>query len=494
MKKLLLISCLLLCVVLSLSACARNYKTADVFADTDNSSNAFTKSTAISALDGAYWQTSIGHVSLFQHSDGYNSYIVYDMAEKRVVSNFRDADNVKLMSISGTPLILVYENEQTKLYSIKGSHVASADGTVDTYNISSNLNLFRFDNKIYRVEEDGSVVHVGNPMFIPSITTFTKTVAGYYYDINSGSVYVYDSNLNLVASWENTSLSAESNCMVLANGNVIVQTLEPLPSDAKKYTLVADGVKYELTSYVINPKNGKVKTVKLDYVITEVIHNSDGIYGYDINEKIQNIALIIPIENQAPLNEAGARIVSLNKNGRINGNLFSDLKNYHAGDILPINDELFAYESSAGFIGLVDKSGKLVTTLNTLGDHRNQHHTIISDIIYNWDFTTTYDLESHDMTYVATMENCIILEKSGTYYHYDANGTVYDINTSSKVTLGNDYYIVENTSGKYDLYNDLGQRIASYNSKPSLVTYDTDGNYIFRVSDSGIYKYYILTK
>ena len=491
MKKRLIAIALLLCTVLSLSACAKNYsleKTLDGYTSEHHSIN---QSTHISKLNDADYEKTLGCFAIFTKD---SERIIYDMEKRSVLKTLNNTFRVNGFVIEDATFLLVSDEDSTTLYDRNYTELAEAKKIITS--VTQRLDLFVFNGTVYRVSGN-TTTEVGKSAFLPNIADFDETTAGYYYKTSSSEVYVYDSNLKPVSSWVYASDDdmGTSETFVLANGNVLIQTQRVLSNDAKKYDYEVPGylgtMKIDVVSYIMNPKNGKLREVNLDYVVTSVMIN-DGTEG--INAKIKNIAEIHLIEDKRILNaEEAVKMVSLKDNGKIDGYLFEGLVNFDPyGEFAWLAKDRFAYESMSGEYYITDQSGKTIATVSSISNY-NEIGVVIGGVIYDWSLGNAYDLEENEMEIVRTMANCFILQDDeGTYYRYAMNnpqkidGTVYDIYYS--------YYVVNTEDGDYEVYNNAGTKIGTFESNPYVVA-SFEGNYIVRVRNADYnYEHYIFSE
>ena len=507
MKKLLLLSIFLLCTVLSLSACARNYKVDDIF-DSDNFENSvITKSQPISKLDGMtpkFQMTTTlnteGNLVVFKND--YYNYAVYDIDQNKIIASFSNVSDVSITWIfnaDGTPISVILttaKSGKTELYDHNGTYVATANDTVSYLNC--NLGFFEFGDNIYRINDDKSISTVGKIAFLPDISKLTDYAAGYYYIKNYSSIYVYDNNLVPVSSWREYNSHDSSSIFVLSNGNVLIQASHVLPLDAKRYTYSEGDTKYLLTSYIMNPKNGKTKTVNLDYVVSwaSIVPN-----GHFSKKSIKNVATIYPIENKRLLNNK-QNIVSLTNNGRINGYLFTDLVDCGSiENVAQINDNTVIYKSKAGYACVADMNGEILAILGNYNSfveniqYSNQNHIVIDNIIYDWNLNTEYDLSEEGMTVAHCTNNCIILKNTieDAYYLYNKNGHVKKIGNADETTIEYEYYVIKRDSGSFDVYNYFEQKVATFDNMPNFVANGKCSCLIY-VTENGENKFYELSE
>lgn len=488
MKKLLLLSIFLLCTVLSLSACTRNYKLKHVYEDADVEKS-ITNFSHISDLDGTTYIKNADNLALFKNED--NCYIVYDIEKNKVIRTFDEYERVDILSLNGTPVILSYTKSITSLYSSNGKYIANALEIIDS--ITVHCDLFEFNNHIYRIEDDQSITLLNKSVFLPSISKITRKVDDFYYVINNNSITIYDQKLSLRYYAEAPSSTDSVDFFILQNGNVIMQVTSIMSEDAKKYTyfekILSYEYKYKLTHYIINPTLKSKRNIRFDYVI-----NSVSINGKDSEKSsaIKNIASITPIKDKK-LFTSETKIVTLNNRGKISGYLYSNLKDLHFSSVTPLTNNYFAVKSEAGETYIVDIKGKILAVLGSAPNQYNQHAFIYNNIIYTWDLSFNYNLNTHNMSLVSIMPNSIILKKNSDYYIFDKNGSITPI---FEVVIAEDsFYVVykKNDNVGYVIYNDLEEVIISLNKMPSLVVKHNE-TYIIKTGSGNNCQYYISSK
>lgn len=509
MKKQLISLGMIICILLSLSSCTKNYSLKNTFDQEALEYEEFTKSQYVSMLDGMnhystasiYAINSNNNLSVFKTAD--SKYTVYNVGQNKIVKAFEKVEKISLQSVSninGEMFNIIMVNTQdgkTDIYDFTGEYIGSSEENINY--LISYYGFFEFDQKIYRINDDGTVDPVGNSASLPTTTSFTDYANGYYYIVKNSSVHVYDSNLNLTATWEKSSSNDSCSICILENGNVIIQTRHSVPQDAKKYTYYSGTTKYSLTSYILNPKNGKTRTVNLDYVISSVDNNTSGYYA----KGIRNVGAIYPIENKMLLDNKHT-YVSLTNNGQIDGYLFTELKDHSSPDYISlINKEVIIYKSTSGSAYFVNLKGKILhmaksydSYLESLGytGYINQHYVVVDEIIYDWNFNAKYNLAKNDMKVTLSTANSIILEstKDNSYYRYDKDGNMTKIGEMSNVILEHEYYVVNN-SGRYAVYNYSGQKITTFANEPKHLM--SSGNSVLvSVKENNQTKHYLLTK
>lgn len=520
MKKLLPAICLFICILLSLSSCTRNYDLKDLFDDKGFEDRTFSKIQHIPDLDGMTYNQNTGSVTML-YSDALlrafktaeSDFVVYDAGQDKVIKSFSDVSSVFVSSFYTEDLIdyviVVYTKDgKTEFYDRRGEYVTSVDeelpsGLFSFISINSRFGLLEIGNNIYRANEDGSIDLVGSSdilppsqyEFIPRVYNITDCANGYYYHQKATSIDVYNKDLEITATWKMADGNDRCSTHVLSNGNVLIQVEKKLSQDANDYTYSVDDEKYSLTSYILNPKNGKLKDVELGYKIAD---NYNMKWSF-ADKRIKNVTVILPIEDKILLSDQ-PKTVSLKNNGKIDGYLFSELKDYNATsrNITQVNENVVLYETKDGGACFVNLDGEILHTFDSYNDffkdfqYVDNYYIVVDNVIYDWNFTAQYDLEENGMT-IAQNSFALILknEKENSYYRYDKNGSLTKIGSVSDVILEYNYYVVNN-AGVYELYNNWGEKIADFESKPNYV--HGNGNLaIISVNENGENMYYLLS-
>ena len=521
MKKLLPAICLFICILLSLSSCTRNYDLKDLFDDKGFEDRTVSKIQHIPDLDGMTDNPEMGGITLLNSSallrvfkTAESDFVVYDAEQNKVIKSFSDVSNVFISDFYTEDffidyVIVVHTNDgKTEFYDRRGEYVTSVDekltsGFFPFISIHSRFGLLEIGDNIYRANEDGSIDLVGSSdmlppsqyEFFPRVYNITDCANGYYYHQKETSIDVYNKDFEITATWKMADGNDRCSTHVLSNGNVLIQVEKKLSQDANDYTYSVDDEKYSLTSYILNPKNGKVKDVELGYKIAD-----DYKMGWSFADKrIKNVTVILPIEDKILLRDQ-PKTVSLKNNGKIDGYLFLELKDYNAAsrNITQVSENAVLYETKDGGACFVNLDGEILHTFDSFDaffedfQYVDNYHIVVDNVIYDWDFTAQYDLEENGMT-IAQNSYTLILknEKENSYYRYDKNGSLTKIGSVSDVTIEYNYYVVKNAD-VFEVYNNLGENIADFGSMPDYI-YGNNEFVIISINEDGENKYYLLT-
>jgi hypothetical protein len=185
-------------------------------------------------------------------------------------------------------------------------------------------------------------------------------------------------------------------------------------------------------------------------------------------------------------------MVSLNNNGKIDGYIAQEFENSIA-EYLILNKNTVIYQTLSDDINIATMKGKLIASLSNLPSQYNEHHAVINGAIYTWDLKNKYDLEENEMTVAKVMTNCMILKQGSKYYRYGSDVTVTEI--GANVRFFNAFYVVRTGTSTYiyDVYNDLGVKLASLTDEPTYIVGLYEDAYLVRSSTSNGYKYYYIS-
>ena len=411
------------------------------------------------------------------------------------------------VSCFGHQFILAVERKNdvysTKLYDGNGNLVATKNGNSDLsypYEVvSTRCDLLQFNGCIYRVNKDGSTTClISNPLFgdLPYLDYKTED---YYYYNDYDEVTVYDHDLNVVYYWEIPYDDYEEIFTVITSEDVIItQMVLPLPFDADKYDLFYEDVKYEVKSLAIDVESGKEKTLELDYVIYEIVYNSNEIYQSPdetswIDDSIDNLAYIYPIvDKRLPSDVSGYYAAINGKNGKIEYKLFEEF----GGDMpYPIANDRFNVTLDSGDTHLIDGNGKKIGTVNILNSsnsYSNEVYIIYDGKIYDYNLKLKYDFVDADKEFVMMLSHGVLLRQDSNYYIYTKDGDLKSINGSVSTYNCTKSLVISYNEGEYHFYNDHGEQLLNTTgSYASLITYDLYAGYcIVSVTKNSTVSYY----
>ena len=380
-----------------------------------------------------------------------------------------------------------YNNYSTFVNNLSGNYISD--------------DLLVKNNALYRVDDDGNETFVRDLGLSPVPNYISYETANYYVHVDSNSkAYVYyDKDLNYVTTItvpeydDDTDLSNLSRAFVMENGNLLVQIIKNLGTEAKKYDIISEGNKYVKETYMINPENGKRTDLDFDFVIYSLSNTyvADAEYDY-YAEDLENIAITFPIDDNkmVPTGVASMDIRSINNKGKDKGSLeisadLAYIPSYY-------RDGYFRATDMAGNTVILDKECNVVARYNSTGAETMYGYIVKGDVIYDFLGNKVFDkkeanvdsfkIVARDVFYTTKTELDNVLYTI--YVKGNAVGS-YTVRTANDVVEGtvgfelvfdNNAYCVTkldtDNSGvvpikryTYEYYNLKGEMIGSYSSK-----------------------------
>lgn len=512
MKRIAVLVSLLLCLALTLGSCSladmgfkRFYRNVDF-----DPAHEFTASTQITSLDELAREDSAGHLILFTTNDA-ETLKLYNAETDSVTLTFsrESIETCDVISVFGIPFAFVVEKtvagEETtyasRIYDANGSKVAEAkDTAVPAEAPVIKTDLFKFDDALYRVNEDGSLEMLSdNPLksYLPDVDTKSKK---FYYDIGDEEVSVYNKDLECVYYWRVPFESDESTIVLLSDGVLFAQVLETLPSDAEEYDVVMDGDKVNIVSYVLNAAGNSEKEVDADFVLEDST-SLDEISKYPISDKnnppkrVNNISSVCFFKEHRI--DSDYTMVTI----RDNGKTFEIAPDYDSIPF-PIAKDRYVYIRDNGEEYIINSRGKIIANLSGQDYGYNEKFMEIDDRLYDMDLELVYDAKANDKKVYAMLSTSVILKDAEPdadgntkYYLYTKDGNTVEITDYSG--CADQYYVTKNSStGDLSFYNNSGALIVSVKGSSWISVYtskDKDVNLICVTDLEGNTHYYKFT-
>lgn len=509
MKKITSLVCLFLCIVLLCTSCAKDMTFVDFYADKEyeDSYPTLNSFTEVEKLDGFSYDSSENEFIVVETKDGdkvkfYNiekDYFVLTLEEDRLSS-------FDFFTVSGNTFIVTVEEDydvegtyHTNIYDANGSLMLtkkSTDSVSASSVIAKSQDLFQFDKKIYRVDNEGGIFPVVTNPFYGTIPSFSFRTETYYYSVGSSDISVYDKSLNCVFNWTIPySTYEECNIEVLSEENFLVQVLEVLPDTETKYDFLGEnGEKYKLTSTIVDVATGKEKTVNLNYLIAYLTYSANRVYANDtydyISDKISNIAYVCYIKDHK-LNSHMSAVDLVALNGKDASIDFVIAPEF---DTLPTEfaENRYTYTTDSGETYLIDATGKTISKFanDAIKNAKfNEKYIVMDGRIYNYDLNEVYDCAANKKEVVDVLGHCIVLRDSvgenKDYHLYTVNGEVFELenyfNTelASFITGSSDqFYTTFNADNKeYKFYNEYGTYLGKIDNAVSYkIVYEFEDN------------------
>lgn len=496
MKILSLVMALLMLTAM-LAACGSYSKPSSVFADYVDETPTYTTATQLS-VTGTIGTIVDGVAVMTDTVDNKDVVKLVDLLGNKLLVEYTDTDTLdyflEVKSVVEECYAILTTVDSTNPDDVKttytlldknGVQIAQSD-KIDYSDIYTSADLIAFGKSIYRVNEEGAITAAFERKAfegkLPEIHAFTKDnyVRVEYY---TGEVFFYDTEMNLCGYWKAPAhINMDSfTCGVLANGKVLVQYVNILPTDAKDYDVFYEGQKRDLVTVVIDT-DGDADEYDCDYIFAEITGNvstssswSEETFEY-FDDSIENLAMGFEIvDGLADMSIYTQETYVISGNGKVKGAIeihpnqrFMD--NYMPAG--PVADGVFVVATLSEQILLVDGSGDLIADITGIMESFNGSFApinecyIISDTaIYDFSLQKVFDLKEKEMTVNDVYNRSIILEdKDGKLYLFNgaADPALIDGDDDTSIinVSGTDrVFAVEKTAnGKttYTYYNDLG--------------------------------------
>ena len=540
-KRLLVLTAMMLCLVMALSSCAlfastvkfKNFINKDYEPDVDASR------TTVEKLDfnGKLFYPATGDIIVLQGKNpttNRTTYTIYNLATNKVIWSGENSltktangnetveytPQLKKITIDDKEICLFIVTKETKTVTsfsktVCDVTVLAEDGTevvtLKDVDESKTLNsvwtvgdLFSIQEKVYRVSKNGSVAYAFDWNSARQKPTSYLTKAGeYYVDYsrysNEYSVSIYDNCLNTVLTYtppmydvfesDLPLFDLPTHSHVLSNGNVIVQYVVGQDIMAKKYDFLLLGGKYNLHTVLLEAKTGKVKDLKLDYIIQQVAFDAV-IEDMGVSKEVENVAIAYPIED-GRINQSGsaAKLLSVGNDGKIAGALELPVTGMTVEyGITAVAHSRWLINAVNGRSYIVDENGNVIGEDFNVAD-RNGDFFLMDNRIYDWNLNLKCDLKDENIEEIHVMEHSVFFKTKEGAYKLFANGelkTIADENAASKgkrmvkYLCQGAYMIIDandSAGTKYEIYNDMGVLLDTIvgNKTPEFCAMTEDG-------------------
>lgn len=386
------------------------------------------------------------------------------------------------------------------LYTANGNQFAYMSGDeakAPTYD--RNTDLINFDKKVYRINDAGTVSLAFELSAFKSIPDVDYKAGNYYIAEADDTYTFYDANLNFVSNYSLPSY-VDAEAFILSNGNVLVQYTVEVDQFSDDYTFIDDEVKYELTTLLVNAKNGKTTKLNYDYVIEECYAAKEVSEALGLNEKIDNVAVLYRIEDQRiNTSVVSTTMASIGNNGKIS-KIFGDYIDGMLPGMQPVANNRWKVMNTAEQTFVLDENGKVVGESTNI-DKYNSFYFVIDNKVYDWNFNLVVDLTSQKPTDITFMNSSIrYTNEDGEIKLYTNGSTQTIVAEDSKkaisYTYGSLLYVVSDSSGDkttYSVYNYAGNMLRSFTGYSSFsVVASYEGAMILKVTNDGETNHFIV--
>lgn len=326
-----------------------------------------------------------------------------------------------------------------------------------------------------------------------------QKVNGYGVDIKESYVALYNENGIQIAYFAFPSDAVGSICRVLNDGSLFIQYLIPVPTaesalpDEKTYDIMQDGKYYTLSTVVLSPK-GSEKSIKADFVLTDVYTadelNTDE--GTAVKASVDNIAVVRKIvDKKIDMSASSDEYAVLDNNGSIK----------YIDKILPGQMGL-PRQLSSGYLLVTTRSGRRYlckSSGSVIGDVTGStvtsRYVISSTGIFDFSGKCLLNLEKEEKTVAFACDNYILLYGKAEDGK-QPDGFLYDGKNITQVTTGSTQTIISATdeffavrkdnTGILTIKNAKGEDLCTTASEPTQKAVFDSG--ILLTADGFVYK------
>lgn len=526
-KRLLVLTAMMLCVVMALSSCSlftstvkfKNFVDKDYTPDVNASRTTVNKVDISGKLNEDAGGDKLGNVIVLQGTNKTTkrtTYTVYNVATNKVIWSGENAVNKladgeetvnytlqkKTVYLDAavdevTCLVIVIKEIRTVTSFAKTTYditVWAEDGTeivtlkdVDKNTVLDSIwtaaDLFSIQEKVYRLSKEGGAEFAFEWSSARQNPTGYLTKAGdYYVDYTrynyEYSVSIYDNCLNTVLTYappaydvidsEIPLFDLRNSSHILSNGNVIVQYVVGQDIMAKKYDFMLLGGKYNLHTVLLDVKTGKVKELKLDYILEEVMFGA-ATEDMGVSQEVENVALGYIIED-GRINQSGAaaKLLSVRNDGKIEGALELPMTGTTMENgITAVAHNRWLINTINGRSYIVDENGDVIGEDFDVVQ-RNGDLFLMDNRIYDWNLDVICDLSKENIEEIYVMDHSVFFKTRAGAYKLFANGelkTIADEDAAAdekrivKYLCRGAYMVMDASDAagtKYEIYNDLG--------------------------------------
>ncbi len=513
-KKLIPVLALLLCALTVFASCGSEPKALKIDEEiikTSRIATSFNCEALPATTEGFQFVELDGNLALFKKYDSENSQTEYRVINIKTnvsvatmtITDDERSENAKSIYVEGG-LIVKYENKTYTLCDVNGESIGSAKTEPEFF-------------------ETAECAMIGELVYVYDWNTFEKKDSFEYSKLNgelpNARLYgdyrvliygngftVYDAKFNYLGEYNTfTNTNSESEAYVLKNGNVLIQTVTLLPSDADDYDCFVsgyspyksygDGAKYKVETKLVSPKDLKEKKLDFNYIIEYVYPFDPSISDYLLFKgEIDNMVIAYRCVDKQK--EENVVMLSLSNSGKVENTIFDGYDYFE-----PLGNGYLKCETKNGNYVILD--AKLNVVFKAVpGFEYTEKYIVTDDAIYDYNKAKLADLVQDSITYeyYDTVGNNIIFtaeddEGNNDYYLY--NGAFNKIADASEnqsfdnVGYSSYFYMVTTVGDSAEttvIYDSNGIAKQSfdksvsfkgwqYNNRTEIIILESDGNY-----------------
>ncbi len=453
-------------------------------------------------------------------NDGWEEYIqpYYDIAEIAVydvgvyiVGETRyvlEKDEYGEDYYIGETTYKIYTHAHEKLY---GDTIFPEDTDIkltDAYAILYiNDTVYAIDNETYEV------LHTAHKDVFVNRPQFDVVQGNYGYVYSQGGLYVYDLTKWIDCVYANTNL--KGSMYVLADGNVLVQSIEGLSDNAVSYDVIEDNQKYDLVQTIVNPVEGTETEVEFGYLIQKGYSTASKDGEFLVKED-SNAFKVTPIEGRMYADKELIVVTDCQLN-ILYGEDYETFEMKKVGEDLYVKNIVFGDGSQREAV--VNGKGELVSYLPSSYVTCEGFILVENARIYNWEMELVLDCEKAEYNNGRILDNKAfilskVVEEDNTetpdpddkknvthYYYYNpvVNATPVQLDRGTRTLWGiqDKYFVMLETYeemveeeptvvNKYIVYNANNELVGEFNANVTGFVQIGDSGMYWLVND-GVY-------
>lgn len=467
-----------------------------------------TQAIALAENIGTYTEGN-GAVYLFTSIENTKTqYNVYNFKSNKVVFGASLDTLDSEVRLYPNSLFSVKNAGVIKLYDADGNLLAEANAATEIF---SDLDTVVIGRKAFRTKngaltEQFELSELAGAM--PNTTTVTEK---YRYNVGSSAVAVYNGKYELVGYFDIPEyVGDDANVNILNNGNLLVQYLVLLPSDAQEYDVAesvsTDGTenridKYDLVTVLFNVETGEARSINTNLMFYFVSNKNliDGDARVEIADGVENIAVVAEIDENKRLDTSGA-VKFVTVDNELNAKAYiNDIFPTCAGFERVLSEDRYVVYDKLGSLYIIDRSGVIIGDISA-SEAITDSFVIGKSSIYDLDLKKLHDFAAEGKNYEFSTDSASIFSKENEgvveYFVYTREGGMQSVGNNVAVTnVNGDIYCVRNYDDEsYSYYNEKGNLII----KTDYALYQTEvtpnGEYLFYGTGAGGTVYYKLSK
>ena len=351
-----------------------------------------------------------------QDGDVKYRHVLYDLDLKKVVDtvDFYSSNAVfsyiDKVAVNTTEQYAIENAGITLYYKGKATEVKGA-----TYNeVDVEYDLLKADNNIYRLKDSG--LEKLNPVKVIDIEDIEYASGGYYYVEDDGNFIAYNSNLNVIGRVLVPNRAESTFVNVLANGNLVVQTIYDGTADDYDVLVQGDYFKYETQIY--NVREARLEDIDVNYLFQTIIPMEEIVLeGMELEvEGIDNLGMGLEIIDKKANDESAAtRVFNVSNAFEV-----SSFEKFHTAQdydfTIPVAKDRFALILVDGTVIIVNQYAETIVHLAEFDiDDITSDYIITDDKIYDMNGKVVVDLAGDGYTLDYVFNTNVMLRKETTY-------------------------------------------------------------------------------